>query len=142
MLNFGASKPRVRGGPRPPGPPPGSAPDYNGSVKTCLVKNSQISPKRAHPWCHRMWSLNRQLQCKSVKIYRAQTPQNLALTKILHKFRKMSAPLSVLPFTRDVCQMPPGQTPPGQNPPGRHPLAETPLGRHPRADTPQQRPLG
>ena len=28
MLNFGASKPRVRGGPRPPGPPPGSAADY------------------------------------------------------------------------------------------------------------------
>ena len=27
MLNFGASKPRVRGGPGPPGPPPGSAPD-------------------------------------------------------------------------------------------------------------------
>ena len=27
MLNFGASKPRVRGGPRPPGPPPGSAPE-------------------------------------------------------------------------------------------------------------------
>ena len=32
-----------------------------------------------------MWSLNRQLQCKSVKIYRAQTPQNLALTKISAK---------------------------------------------------------
>ena len=28
MLNFGASKPRVRGGPGPPGPPPGSAPDF------------------------------------------------------------------------------------------------------------------
>ena len=27
---------------------------YNGSVKTCSVKNSQISPKWAHPWCHRM----------------------------------------------------------------------------------------
>ena len=27
MLNFGASKPRVRGGPGPRGPPPGSAPD-------------------------------------------------------------------------------------------------------------------
>ena len=27
MLNFGASKPRVRGGPGPPGPPPGSAAD-------------------------------------------------------------------------------------------------------------------
>ena len=26
MLNFGASKPRVGGGPGPPGPPPGSAP--------------------------------------------------------------------------------------------------------------------
>ena len=26
MLNFGASKPRVKGGPGPPGPPPGSAP--------------------------------------------------------------------------------------------------------------------
>ena len=26
MLNFGASKPRVRGGPGPRGPPPGSAP--------------------------------------------------------------------------------------------------------------------
>ena len=39
---------------------------------------------------HRMWSLNRQLQCKSVKIYWAQTTQNLALTKILHNFRKMS----------------------------------------------------
>ena len=28
-----------------------------------------------------------------MKIYRAQTPQNLALTKILHKFRKTSTPL-------------------------------------------------
>ena len=27
MLNFGASKPRVKGGPGPPGPPPGSAPE-------------------------------------------------------------------------------------------------------------------
>ena len=27
MLNFGASKPRVKGGPGPPEPPPGSAPD-------------------------------------------------------------------------------------------------------------------
>ena len=27
MLNFGASKPRVRGGPGPPGPPPHSAPE-------------------------------------------------------------------------------------------------------------------
>ena len=26
MLNFGASKPRVKGGAGPPGPPPGSAP--------------------------------------------------------------------------------------------------------------------
>ena len=39
-----------------------------------------------------MWSLNKQLQYKSVKIYRAQTPQNLALTKILHKLRKTSTP--------------------------------------------------
>ena len=31
MLNFGASKPRVKGGPGPPGPPPpGSAPDLYG----------------------------------------------------------------------------------------------------------------
>ena len=29
MLNFGASKPRVKGGgPGPPGPPPGSAPGF------------------------------------------------------------------------------------------------------------------
>ena len=42
---------------------------------------------------HRMWSLNRQFQCKSMKNYRAQTPQNLGLTKILHKFRKTSTPL-------------------------------------------------
>ena len=34
---------------------------------------------------HRMLSLNRQLQCKSVKIYRAQTSQYLALTKISAK---------------------------------------------------------
>ena len=27
MLNFGASKPRVKGGARSPGAPPGSAPD-------------------------------------------------------------------------------------------------------------------
>ena len=39
-----------------------------------------------------MWSLNRQLQCKSVKIYRAQTPENLALTKILLNFSKTSTP--------------------------------------------------
>ena len=29
MLNFGASKPRVRGGPGPQGPPPGSAPVHS-----------------------------------------------------------------------------------------------------------------
>ena len=34
----------------------------------------------------------RQLQCKSVKIYRAPSPHNLALTKILHKLRKASTP--------------------------------------------------
>ena len=34
---------------------------------------------------HRMWSLNRQLQCKSVKIYRAQSSQYLALSKISAK---------------------------------------------------------
>ena len=56
----------------------------------------------------RMWSLNRQLQCKSVKIYWAQTPQNLVLTKILHKLRKTSTPL------------------------GRHPRADTlPSADHP-----------
>ena len=27
MLNFGASKPRVKGGPGPPEPPPGSSPE-------------------------------------------------------------------------------------------------------------------
>ena len=31
-----------------------------------------------------------------MKNYRAQTPQNLALTKILHKFRKTSTPLGFL----------------------------------------------
>ena len=36
-------------------------------------------------------SLNRQFQCKSKKIYQAQTPQNLTLTKILQKFRKTSS---------------------------------------------------
>ena len=40
--------------------------------------------------CHRKWSLNRQFQCKSMKNYQAQTPQNLVLTEILQKFRKMS----------------------------------------------------
>ena len=35
---------------------------------------------------HRMLSLNRQLQCKSVKIYWAQTSQYLALTKISAKW--------------------------------------------------------
>ena len=34
MLNFGASKPRVKVGPRPPGLPPGSAP---------VMSSSQIS---------------------------------------------------------------------------------------------------
>ena len=29
MLNFRASKPRVKGGARAPGPPPGSAPELN-----------------------------------------------------------------------------------------------------------------
>ena len=43
---------------------------------------------------HKKLSLNRQFQCKSKKNYQAQTPQNLPLTKILHKFRKMSTPLS------------------------------------------------
>ena len=40
--------------------------------------------------CHRKWSLNRRFQCKSKKNYRAQTLQNLALTKIWQKFRKTS----------------------------------------------------
>ena len=42
---------------------------------------------------NRKWSLNRQFQCKSMKNYRAQTPQNLALTEILQNFRKTSTPL-------------------------------------------------
>ena len=48
--------------------------------------------------CNRKWSLNRQFQCKSKKNYRAQTPQNLALTNILHKFKKMSTPLGQFIF--------------------------------------------
>ena len=36
MLNFGASKPRVRGGPGPPGPPPGSAPALGHILDTYL----------------------------------------------------------------------------------------------------------
>ena len=39
-----------------------------------------------------VWSLNRQFQCKSMKNYWAQTPENLVLTKILQKFRKMRPP--------------------------------------------------
>ena len=35
--------------------------------------------------CHRMWSPNRQLQCKSVKIYQAQTSQYVGLSKISAK---------------------------------------------------------
>ena len=38
MLNFGASKPRVRGGPGPPGPPPGSAAACTVNLKTPLKK--------------------------------------------------------------------------------------------------------
>ena len=34
---------------------------------------------------HRIWSLNRQLQCLNVKIYRGQTPQYLALSEIWMK---------------------------------------------------------
>ena len=41
MLNFGASKPRVRGGPGPPGPPPGSAPAFQ-NVDLELLKDGQI----------------------------------------------------------------------------------------------------
>ena len=46
MLNFGASKPRVRGGPGPPGPPPGSAADINATtitnwIQSCLTKESR-----------------------------------------------------------------------------------------------------
>ena len=39
MLNFGASKPRVGGGPGPPGPPPGSAP-----VRSDAVADPAFSP--------------------------------------------------------------------------------------------------
>ena len=46
---------------------------------------------------HRMWSLNRQLQCKSVKIYRAQTLQYLALTKISAKRAHPRDQLSIGP---------------------------------------------
>ena len=56
MLNFGASKPRVRGrGPGPWGPPPGSAPAFRrknefakayGAVMSTLTvtQNSSLSP--------------------------------------------------------------------------------------------------
>ena len=39
---------------------------------------------------HRKWSLNRQFQGKSMKNYRAHSPQNLALTKIVQKISKTS----------------------------------------------------
>ena len=41
---------------------------------------------------HRKWSLNRQFQYKSKKNYRLQTPQNLALYKILQNNSKTSTP--------------------------------------------------
>ena len=41
-----------------------------------------------------MYSLNRQLQCESVKIYRAQTPYYLALTKISVKRAHPCLPLT------------------------------------------------
>ena len=37
---------------------------------------------------HKKWSLNRQFHCQSKNNYRAQTPQNLALTKMLQKFQE------------------------------------------------------
>ena len=43
MLNFGASKPRVRGGARAPGAPPGSAPDIFLNFCDFLVQNHLIS---------------------------------------------------------------------------------------------------
>ena len=51
---------------------------------------------------HRKWNMNRQFQCKSMKNYRAQTRQNLALTKIFQHFRKTSTP-SVLPPWINQC---------------------------------------
>ena len=39
MLNFGASKPRVKGGARAPGAPPGSAPDF--TVKLSVIPSCE-----------------------------------------------------------------------------------------------------
>ena len=47
MLNFGASKPRVRGGPGPPGPPPGSAP---GRVR-CALSTTEKLETMFHDYC-------------------------------------------------------------------------------------------
>ena len=44
MLNFGASKPRVRGGPRLPGPPPGSAPADKRKGTQGVVSSHQYLP--------------------------------------------------------------------------------------------------
>ena len=45
MLNFGASKPRVKGGPRPPGPP-GSAPETSGCPVVISLDFTQIGKQK------------------------------------------------------------------------------------------------
>ena len=57
-----------------------------------ICDNFQLNSKKLGFRLHRKWSLNRQSQCKK---YRAQTPQNLGLTKIVQKFRKTSTPLTI-----------------------------------------------
>ena len=58
-----------------------------------LLNFSHFSPETGSLGTTESESLNRQFQCKSMKMYRAHSPQNLALTKIFHEFRKTSTSL-------------------------------------------------
>ena len=51
MINFGASKPRVGGGARAPGAPPGSAPEMNDHICSHVCFNSTASMYSSRNTC-------------------------------------------------------------------------------------------
>ena len=79
MLNFGASKPRVKGGPGP-GPPPGSAPEY--LLHKCKRGNTEA---RGAPECY----------SDTVRIL----PSSCQKFKILEMKPRSIIRLCTLPFT-------------------------------------------
>ena len=80
MLNFGASKPRVKGGARAPGAPPGSAPEYLGRTNQVYSINMYHESKDNQKFI---------ASSSSVHIYNAQTKgtQHKSMVEPAHERR-------------------------------------------------------